>query len=698
MAAGFDIRQLNAAQREAVETIDGPLLILAGAGTGKTRTVTCRMAHLIDQGVRPTQILAVTFTNKAAREMQERVAGMVSKSAAEELTVCTFHSLCVRILRHGIEKLDYKKNYSICTPGDQQALVKQFIVKRGGLKEKIKPGEVLAVISKAKNDANGFDSIEDDLFQAIAVDYQNELRARNAVDFDDLLLLGEQLLREFPDERAYWQERFRYVTVDEFQDTNSLQMDLLQNLVGTPYNVCVVGDDDQSIYGWRGAEVANILQFERYFPDPAVVLLQDNYRSSQAILEVANKVIKNNAGRREKELKSTIPGGDLIQLVSFPGDIEEAEWVADEIKRLRRLSAKKLEGKKPEVDAAVQRMIGGGSGAVMEGGVEAANMRPYEDFSILFRTNTQIRKMEQVLREKEIPYRVIGAQSFFDRREVRDVIAFLQVAMDPNADVPMLRILNTPPRGISQTTALLMNDWSRAQEQSIWHAMGDESFLSELSTRSKNCIAEFRSLILGAHVRLEDGEDPREVLESMLESCDYVDWLMRQSKSDTEKDGRRAGMSGLLDSLDRAVSKGKTVQRFLEETLLDPQNEEELSDKKGVTLITLHAAKGLEFPVVFLVGLEEGILPHKRSVEEGTVDEERRLLYVGITRAQERLSLTYCGKRVKWGEEIRCEPSSFISELDFEWIEECDQEALMKEDADDEDLADFLGGMRAMLD
>ncbi|MBK1832616.1 UvrD-helicase domain-containing protein [Roseibacillus ishigakijimensis] len=699
MAAGFDIRQLNTAQRRAVETLDGPVLILAGAGTGKTRTVTCRMANLLDQGVRPEQILAVTFTNKAAREMQERVAGMVSAKAANKLTVCTFHSLCVRLLRSGIEKLGYKKNFSICTPGDQQALIKQFIVKRGGLKEKIKPAEVLSAVSKAKNSPVGFDSIEDELIKAIAIDYQNELRARNCVDFDDLLLLGEQLLREHGDERAKWQEHYRYVTVDEFQDTNALQMNLLRNLVGTPYNVCVVGDDDQSIYGWRGAEVANILQFERFFPDPEIILLEENYRSTQAVLSVANKLIKGNAGRREKELKATIPGGDLIQLVSFAGEEEEAEWVADEMKRLRRLGKKGKGGKKaePKMDAAVQRMLGGGSGSLMEATAEDPNWRPWEDFAVLFRTNTQIRKMEQILREKDIPYRLVGAQSFYDRREVRDVLAFLQVIADPHADVPLLRILNTPPRGISNSTALVANDWSRERGTSIWTALHDEDFLAQLGTRARNAIAEFESLVELAHVRLMDGETPREVLESVLESCDYVDWLMRNSKTDKEKDQRRMGLDSFFESMDRAAAKGKSVQTFLEETLLDPQKDDELSDKKGVTLITLHAAKGLEYPVVFLVGLEEGILPHKRSLEERTVDEERRLLYVGITRAQERLALTYCSSRVKWGEEVLCEPSSFISELDFDWIEEIDHAALMQEEASEDDVADFLGGLRAKL-
>lgn len=697
MAAGFDIRQLNAAQRKAVESLDGPLLILAGAGTGKTRTVTCRMANLLDQGVRPEQILAVTFTNKAAREMQERVGGMVSKAAADKLTVCTFHSLCVRLLRSGIELLGYKKNFSICTPGDQQALIKQFIVKRGGLKEKIKPGEVLAAISKAKNDPEGFESILDDLFRSIAIDYQNELRARNCVDFDDLLLLGEQLLRDFPDERAKWQEHYRYVTVDEFQDTNSLQMDLLRNLVGTPYNICVVGDDDQSIYGWRGAEVANILQFERFFPSPEVVLLQENYRSTQAVLEVANKLIKCNVGRREKELKHTIPGGDLIQLVSFSGEEEEAEWVADEIKRLRRLGRKK-KNEEPKVDAAVQRMIGGGMGALMEGEADDPNWRPWEDFAVLFRTNTQIRKMEQVLREKEIPYRLVGAQSFYDRREVRDVLAYLQVVVNPNADVPLLRIFNTPPRGIGNATALLANDWSRDNESSIWEAIGNYDFLTQLGPRAQKSLGEFQALIEGAHLRLQDGDNPREVLELVLESSEYIDWLMRNTKTEQEQDQRRAGIGFFFEGMERAIAKGKTMETFLEETLLDPQKDDELDEKKGVTLITLHAAKGLEFPNVFLVGLEEGILPHTRSVEEGTKDEERRLLYVGITRAQERLSLTYCSSRVKWGEEISCEPSSFISELDFEWIEEMDYEAVMKEEASDDDVADFLGGMRAMLE
>lgn len=698
MAKGFDIRQLNQAQRQAVEALDGPVLILAGAGTGKTRTVTCRMAQLLERGVSPEQILAVTFTNKAAREMQERVAGMVNKKAAEAMTVCTFHSLCVRILRHGIELLGYRKNFTICTPGDQQALIKQFIVKRGGLKEKLKPSEILWQISQGKNSPHGLEGIEDALVQSIAIDYQNELKARNCVDFDDLLLLGEKILRESEEERAYWQERYRYVTVDEFQDTNTLQMDLLRNLVGTPYNICVVGDDDQSIYGWRGAEVKNILQFESFFPNPQVILLQENYRSSEAVLEVANSLIKRNVGRREKQLLPTIMGGDLIQLVAFEGDAEEAEWTADEIKRQRRKNVPK--GKKePELDAAVKRMIGGGSGALLEGDSSEENLRPWEDFAILFRTNLQIRKMEEVLREKEIPYRLVGAQSFYDRREVRDVLAYLQVLAQPDADVPLLRILNTPPRGISAQTAVLANDWSREQEQSLWRTLDDPSFLSQLGTRAQRSIGNFQALISQANRELVDGGNPRAVLEGVLEGATYVDWLMRQAKTDKEKDQRRMGIGYFMEGIDRAMEKGKSLERFLEDSLLDPQKDDELSDKTGVTLITLHAAKGLEFPQVFLVGLEDGLLPHSRSLQEGTLSEERRLLYVGITRAQERLTLTYCLQRQKYGEQVRCEPSCFLKELDFEWIEEhvFSEMKQEEEEATEEDLSDFFANMRTML-
>ncbi|MGD1979524.1 MAG: UvrD-helicase domain-containing protein, partial [Akkermansiaceae bacterium] len=455
MAGGFSIESLNRAQREAVMTLEGPVLILAGAGTGKTRTVTCRMAALLENGVNAENVLAVTFTNKSAAEMAERVTGMVGKKNGNALTVCTFHSLCLRILKRDIESLGYKKRFAVMAGGDQTGMIRQLIVRKGGGKLNLKPGEVMSEISRVKNAEMPLTSIEDDLIAEIAVAYQNELRSQNAVDFDDLLLLGEKVLREHDDVRAYWQDRFRFVTVDEFQDTNGLQMRLLQQLVARPYHVCVVGDDDQSIYGWRGAEVANILQFERFFPNPKVIRLEENYRSTQAVLEVANSLIRHNVGRREKQLRHTIPGGDLVRLVSMPGDEEEASWIVSE------MIAQREEG------------------------------RVLEDFAVLFRTNGQIRKMEEALREEKIPYRMVGAQSFYDRKEVRDVLAYAQILNEPELDVALLRVLNTPPRGIGNSSAMAALEWSREKDQSIWKTLCDEGFLELLSQKVRNAVGKF---------------------------------------------------------------------------------------------------------------------------------------------------------------------------------------------------------------
>lgn len=662
MAAGFSIESLNRDQREAVLTLEGPVLILAGAGTGKTRTVTCRMAALLENGVAAENVLAVTFTNKSAAEMAERVTGMVGKKRGKALTVCTFHSLCLKILKRDIEALGYKKRFSVMAGGDQTGLVRQLIVRKGGAQMNLKPGEVMAEISRAKNSEKPLTGIEDDLIAEIAVAYQNELRAQNAVDFDDLLVLGERVLREHVEVRRYWQDRFRYITVDEFQDTNGLQMRLLQQLVAEPYHICVVGDDDQSIYGWRGAEVANILQFEKFFPDPKIIKLEENYRSTQAVLEVANSLIRHNAGRREKELRPTIPGGDLVRLVTMPGDDEEAHWIVSEI--------------------VTQREEG----------------RVLEDFAVLFRTNGQIRKMEEALREAKIPYRMVGAQSFFDRKEVRDILAYAQILHEPERDLALLRVLNTPPRGIGNTTCLAALDRSREKDQSIWQTLLDEEFLALLSSKVVGAIRAFTDQVEKARRAVVDGRNPGEVLDAWLGEMKFRDWLMRQCKTEKEKEARSEGVGMTVASVTEAIKKGKSLGDFLDQTALDTEKEDDLDKKSGVTLITLHAAKGLEYPVVYLVGLEEGILPHKRSIEEGTRDEERRLLYVGITRAQERMTMTYCATRVKWGKQEACEPSSFLQELNPDWIQEEDYEDLMGAEASDEELRGFFSAMTAMLE
>ena len=546
--------------------------------------------------------------------------------------------------------------------GDQTGMIRQLIVRKGGRKINLKPGEVMSEISKAKNAELPLSGIEDDLIAEIAVAYQNELRAQNAVDFDDLLLLAERALREYPEVRGYWQDKFRYVTVDEFQDTNSLQMKLLQQLVGEPYNICVVGDDDQSIYGWRGAQVANILQFERFFPNPKIIRLEENYRSTQAVLEVANSLIRHNVGRREKKLRPTIPGGDLVRLVSMPGDQEESEWIVSEI--------------------VMQREEG----------------RVLEDFAILFRTNGQIRKMEEVLREEKIPYRMVGAQSFYDRKEVRDVLSYVQVLNQPELDIPLLRILNTPPRGIGNTTSMAALDCSREKDQSIWETLIDGDFLVQVSKKVRNSIQTFTGQVEEVRRSLVDGVHAGIAMDQWLREMDFHEWLMRQCKTDKEKDARREGVSTTIASLTEAIKKGKSLNDFLDQAALDAEKEDDLEKKSGVTLITLHAAKGLEYPIVYLVGLEEGILPHKRSLEEGTRDEERRLLYVGITRAQEKMTMTYCATRVKWGKEEACEASSFIRELNPDWVHEEGYEDIMGAEASEEELRGFFSAMSAILD
>lgn len=660
----FEFSSLNAAQAEAVNALDGPVLILAGAGTGKTRTVTCRISHMVERGIAPENILAVTFTNKAASEMRERVADMVSKAAGKEITVCTFHSLCVRILRTGIDRLGYKNNFTIYSGNDQTGLIKQIIIRKGGAQEKIEPGMVLSIISKAKNAGGDADSIQDPFIADIARAYQNELRAQNAVDFDDLLLLAERLLREFPDVCEICRKRWTRVTVDEFQDTNGLQMRLLQQLVGEPYHVCVVGDDDQSIYGWRGAEVENILQFEKFFPNPKVIRLEHNYRSSEAIIHTANSLIVHNVGRREKQLRSVKPVGDPLRIISMPGDEEEAEFISHEITELHRVEKK-----------------------------------PLEDIAILFRTNSQCRHLELALRKEQIPYRMIGAQSFYDKREVRDMLAYLQVLANPSADVPLLRIMNSPPRGIGQAAAVLLTDTSHERGGSVWEAMGSAS--DQLSSRAQKSVDAFTEMILGYRDRMTSNqENMGSVMTAMLDEMGYIDWVKRSSKNDSETDMRRDSIDTVIQDLKEASKKKLSLQKYLDMSALarERETDDDIDKQRGVTLITLHASKGLEYPIVYLVGLEEGILPHKRSIDEGTSDEERRLLYVGITRAQDRCTLTWCSVRTKWGQQQAGEASKFLMELDDKHVEQHDYDDIMGAEATEEETDNFFADLKSMFD
>ena len=645
----FRLTDLNDAQRIAVTTTEGPLLILAGAGTGKTRVITTRVAYLIGQGIDPAHILAVTFTNKAATEMRERLARMVEAGAAKKVTMSTFHALCLRILRNGISRLGYKNNFSIYDEGDQIGLIRKIITRTAARDEKLDPNVAKAAISKAKNNGWSPPDDEETLLGAVFARYTRELKTANAVDFDDLLLLTVKLLHEHSDMRQRWRERFRYLMVDEFQDTNRLQLELVTLLADENRNVAVVGDDDQSIYGWRGAEVSNILEFEHHFPRPTVVKLEQNYRSTKAILGTANSLIKNNPRRRPKRLWSSNGEGGKVRLVEAPNDREEGQFVAEEIQRRH-------------LDTA----------------------EAWENFAVLFRMNAQSRVLEENLRRLQIPYRIVGGKSFFDRREVKDLVAYMSVLVNPDDDASLLRIINTPARGISVATVENALHSSVQQKCSLWAALQSAEFGDGISSRTATSIQRFVELMINSVAKLRGAQsDPAAIITMVIAEIGYAAELRRSCKSAEEANARESNVHDMLaDLADFTRRSAKGLRGFLDEIVLDQEREEEKEDdiekKRGVTLITMHAAKGLEFQHVYLIGLEEGILPHDRSKAEGSLDEERRLLYVGITRARQTLTLTHCRDRMKFGRASRCHPSSFLKELAPDLIQRIDLQKLLR--------------------
>lgn len=660
----FRLFDLNPAQHDAVTHTEGPVLILAGAGTGKTRVITARIAYLLHQGVKAEHILAVTFTNKAANEMRERVAGMVEDS--KKVTISTFHALCLRILRLSIEKLGYKNNFTIYGEGDQTGLIKKIINRLAARDEKLEPGAAKALISKAKN--NGWRPPEDDqtLLGAVYRQYQAELKHLNAVDFDDLLLLAVEVLGLHDDVRETWRGKFRYLMVDEFQDTNKLQMDLVSLLAGDPPNVCVVGDDDQSIYGWRGAEVSNILEFERHFPNPHIVKLEQNYRSTSAILNTANSLIKNNPRRRPKTLWSENGAGKKIRIVAVPDDRLEAQFVVEEIHRI-----------------GLEQVV------------------PWDDFAILYRMNAQSRLLEEQLRRLKIPYRLIGGRSFYDRREVKDILSYLSAILNPEDDVSLLRIINTPARGISSATTDRAIEQSITDKTSVFATLRSNAFLATFTKKTGEAIRSFAALLDRYETRiLEPRADFAAVVNDLITETKYLEDLARSCKTPEEALSRETNVREMLNALgEYQLRKDDGLQGFLDELSLDQQREEEDQDdkQKGVTLITLHAAKGLEFPQVYLIGLEEGLLPHDRSKVEGTLDEERRLLYVGITRARKNLTLTHCRGRLKYGSAAPCAPSSFIKELAPADIEHTNYQQLMSAPVSDDSARASFARMKDLI-
>jgi superfamily I DNA/RNA helicase len=655
-----NLSSLNPQQRLAAETINGPVLILAGAGTGKTRVIIYRIAHLIAKGVAPENILAVTFTNKAAREMQERInkllpdlkAKLRDGEPSKRPTICTFHSLCVRILRSHIERLGYKRNFVIYDESEQLAAVKKILSGISAKGEKTDPFAILALLSKFKNGGETSAAFADPsvrvLAEHIRTRYESALRACNAVDFDDLILLTLRLFTEFPDVLEACRAKYRYVMADEYQDTNATQFQLIHAFTLKHRNLCVVGDDDQSIYGWRGAEIANLLDLEKHYPEVKIVKLEQNYRSTNTILTAANALIKNNTRRRAKSLWSQKGQGTKILLRACDNEDVEATEIVGQIEFARM-----------------------------------AHRISWKENAILFRINIQSRPIETALRKAGVRYHLIGGQSFFDRREIRDFLAYLKTFINPHDDISLLRIANTPARGLSDVTMERLLAASQERHCSVFAAMKNPLVAVTFQKRTQECIEALVEFIERTRATLANEMVKHEpnVLQSwadkFLDESGYLHELRRQEKDAEAGDARVRNLRELTATLDSSNAVGKALferlEEFLENITLDSDREDEEEKGDVVTLITMHSCKGLEFPRVFIVGLEDGLLPHTRSTTEGTLDEERRLFYVAVTRAMLSLTISHCASRKKYGQLLPCHPSRFLKELPPELVEHAEE-------------------------
>ncbi len=651
----LNLDSLNPQQRQAVETLNGPVLILAGAGTGKTRVITFRIAHLIAKGVAPENILAVTFTNKAAREMQERIVKLIPaprktdgpRSAKESRpTICTFHSLCVRILRLYIDRLGYKKNFVIYDESEQLSAVKKILAQITAKGEKTDPAAVLSLLSRFKNGGEKTAAFADESVRALAqhirARYESALHACNAVDFDDLILLTLRLFTEHSDVLESCRAKYRYVMADEYQDTNASQFQLIHALTANHRNFCVVGDDDQSIYGWRGAEIGNLLDLEKHFPEVKVIKLEQNYRSTNTILNAANAIIKNNPRRRPKQLWSSKGQGGKILLRAYNNDEDEARNIVEQIE-FARLG---------------QRV-------------------PWSDNAILFRTNLQSRPLETALRQAGVRYHLIGGQSFFDRREVKDFLAYAKTFLHPNDDISLLRIANVPARGLSDVTMERLLAASHERKGSVFAAMKNPLVQTTFQTKTRESIEGFVAFIerIGAQLHQDTSLRLSAWGDKFLDEIGYFAELRRGEKNADAAENRIRNLREMIATLDGFGNANQTpadrLQTFLEDITLDAERLEEKEEAgNAVTLITMHSCKGLEFPRVYIVGLEEGLLPHSRSTVEGTLDEERRLFYVAVTRAMNGLVISHCAGRKKYGQLMPCHPSRFLKELPAELVED----------------------------
>lgn len=632
---------MNEKQSEAVRTTEGPLLIMAGAGSGKTRVLTHRIAYLIDEKmVNPWNILAITFTNKAAREMRERA--MALNPATQDTLIATFHSMCVRILRREGDHIGYNRHFTIVDPGEQRTLMKRILKQLNLDPKKWNERAILGTISNAKNDLLdevAYEGLAADIYSQIVAKcyklYQEELRRSEAMDFDDLIMLTLRLFDEHPDVLAYYQQRYQYIHVDEYQDTNHAQYQLVKLLASRFKNICVVGDSDQSIYGWRGADMQNILDFEKDYPEAKVVLLEENYRSTKKILQAANDVIKNNRNRRDKKLWTQNDDGQQIIYYTGRNETEEAIFVA----------------------SIIDQLVG-------ETG------RRFKDFAVLYRTNAQSRTIEEALLKSNIPYTMVGGTKFYSRKEIRDVIAYLNVVANSNDNISFERIVNEPKRGVGPGTLEKIRQFANLQDMSLLEASAN-IMMAPIKGKAAQAVYALGNMVLNLRDQL-DRLSLTELTEALLDQSGYLEAL--QIQKTLESEARIENIEEFLSvtkNFDEAEDDGpegesglERLSRFLNDLALIADTDDADSEAAEVTLMTLHAAKGLEFPIVFLIGMEEGVFPLTRSTEEADdLEEERRLAYVGITRAEEVLYLTNANARTLFGRTNYNRPSRFIKEI-----------------------------------
>lgn len=639
---------LNKEQQQAVKTTEGPLLIMAGAGSGKTRVLTHRIAYiLLEKGVNPYNILAITFTNKAAREMKERINGILG-GAADEIWISTFHSMCVRILRRDIDRIGINRNFTILDTTDQLSVIKGILKDKNIDSKKFDPRGILSAISSAKNElidakqygkytGNYFENIVSDVFEQ----YEKRLLKNHSLDFDDLIMKTIQLFKRVPEVLEYYQRKFQYIHVDEYQDTNKAQYQLVHLLAAKFQNLCVVGDSDQSIYGWRGADIANILSFEKDYPNAKVILLEQNYRSTKNILQVANHVISNNVKRKPKNLWTDNEKGEKIQYYRADTEQGEALFVTGKIKEL----------------------------------VET-RQRKFSDFAILYRTNAQSRAMEEMLVKANIPYTIVGGTKFYDRKEIKDLLAYLRLVANLDDDISFVRIINVPKRGIGATSLDRIAQYALQNEMSMFRALGEVERIGLPAKAMKAC-REFYQMLSGLN-QMQEYLSVMELTEEIIKRTEYREML--QAEKTLEAESRLENIDEFLSVTKNfeESSEDQTLIAFLTDLALVAdidQLDKEENVKDAVVLMTLHSAKGLEFPVVFLIGLEEGVFPHSRSLmEENDMEEERRLMYVGITRAEEELYITNAQIRTLYGHTNINPASRFIEEIPDEFIDRLNEQ------------------------